>query len=85
MCLVFDTKRQRRMDFLFIIALIITVLNGVNLVIICIGFCTHQNFNKNIISEENPKNDNLNEEDNIMMTSNKNNIYLIKNNIKIKK
>lgn len=37
-CIVFDTKRQRRMDFLYVIATIYAVLNGIKLIILVIGF-----------------------------------------------
>ena len=47
-CLVFDTKRQRRMDFLFILFIILTVINGAKLIILFFGFCFEKLFNKNI-------------------------------------
>ena len=50
MCIVFDTKRQRRMDFLYVIATIYAVLNGIKLIILVIGFCLQNKFNKNIIN-----------------------------------
>ena len=49
-CIVFDTKRQRRMDFLYVIATIYAVLNGIKLIILVIGFCLQNKFNKNIIN-----------------------------------
>ena len=49
-CIVFDTKRQMRMDFLYVIATIYAVLNGIKLIILVIGFCLQNKFNKNIIN-----------------------------------
>ena len=55
MCIVFDTKRQRRMDFLYVIATIYAVLNGIKLIILVIGYCLQNKFNKNIISGQIPQ------------------------------
>ena len=55
MCIVFDTKRQRRMDFLYVIATIYAVLNGIKLIILVIGFCLQNKFNKNIIYGQIPQ------------------------------
>ena len=54
-CLVFDTKRQRRMDFLFIIGIIFTVINGAKLIILIIGACCQNRFNKNILTGDIPQ------------------------------
>ena len=54
-CLVFDTKRQRRMDFFFIIAIIFTVINGAKLIIVIIGSCCQNHFNKNISNGDIPQ------------------------------
>jgi len=54
-CLVFDTKRQRRMDFLFILFIIFTVINGAKLIILFFGFCFEKLFNKNIAKGNNYK------------------------------
>ena len=48
-CLVFDTKRQRRMDFLFILFIILTVINSAKLIILFFGFFFEKLFNKNIV------------------------------------
>ena len=53
-CLVFDTKRQRRMDFLFIIIIILTAINGAKLIILFFGFCFEKLFNKNISQGSKP-------------------------------
>ena len=55
MCIVFDTKRQRRMDFLYVIATIYAVLNGIKLIILVIGFCLQNKFNKNIMCGQIPQ------------------------------
>ena len=88
-CLTFDTTRQRRMDFLAIIAIIFIILNGVKLIVVMLGVCKQNSFNKNITSGNIPQYNISNEEcDDVNAYSNKNNIYInngIKNiNIKIK-
>jgi hypothetical protein len=50
-CLVFDTKRQRRMDFLFILFIILTVINSAKLIILFFGFFFVKIFNKKIIKD----------------------------------
>jgi len=45
-CLVFDTTRQRRMNFLCIMAIIISVLNVAKFIINIIGICSIKNFRK---------------------------------------
>ena len=45
-CLVFDTSRQRRMDFLFIVAEIISALNIIHLISTIIGICSLRSFRK---------------------------------------
>ena len=55
-CLVFDTTRQRRMDFLCIMSIIISSLNVVNLIVCVIGICKIKGFKKRyarIIGEKN--------------------------------
>ena len=82
-CLVFDTKRQRRMDFLTIIAIIYTVLNGINLIICIIGFCMFNRFNKNISTGDIPQYNVSSEECDKCNLNNKiNNNICINNNIK---
>ena len=46
-CLLFDTTRQRRMNFLSIMGLIITVLNGIKLIVSIIGTCLIKRFKHN--------------------------------------
>ena len=63
MCLVFDTTRQRRMDFLCIMSLIISGLNVVKLIVSIIGICEIKNFKKKylkIINEQNEEEINTN-------------------------
>ena len=60
-CLVFETKRQRRMDFLFILFIILTVINGAKLIILFFGFCFLKLFNKNIIKGNYSKNKIINQ------------------------
>ena len=76
MCIVFDTKRQRRMDFLYVIATIYAVLNGIKLVIIVIGFCLQNKFNKNIIYGQIPQYNVVNSE----YENNLNDVNLYDNN-----
>ena len=54
-CIVFDTKRQRRMDFVFVITIIFAVMNGIKLVFLIIGFCLQNKFNKKIWTGEIPQ------------------------------
>ena len=80
MCIVFDTKRQRRMDFLYVIATIYAVLNGIKLIILVIGFCLQNKFNRNIISGQIPQYNVVNSE----FENNINDINLYDNNNKNK-
>jgi hypothetical protein len=47
-CIVFDTKRHRRMDFFFVIATILLVLNGIKILILIFGCCWQNRFNRKI-------------------------------------
>jgi hypothetical protein len=76
MCIVFDTKRQRRMDFLYVIATIYAVLNGIKLIILVIGFCLQNKFNKNIIYGQIPQYNVVNSE----YENNINDVNLFDNN-----
>ena len=49
-CMAFDTSRQRRMDFLAIIAIIFIILNGVKLIVVMLGVFKQNSYNKNITS-----------------------------------
>ena len=65
-CLVFDTKRQRRIDFFYAISIILAFLSGIKLIFLVIGMCFQNRFNKkistgqipqyNIVNSENDKN-----------------------------
>ena len=75
-CLVFDTKRQRRMDFFFIITIIFTVISGTKLIIVIIGSCCQNHFNKNISTGDIPQYIIANEfNTNIKTVNNSNDIY----------
>ena len=86
-CLVFDTTRQRRMDFLFILTIIYTILSGSKLIILVFGFGIQNNFNKNISTGEIPQynlscdecNDIINNNNIKSMNSNLNNLNFKKN------
>ena len=78
-CLIFDTKRKRRMDFLYIITIIFTILNVAKTIILVFGFCIQNNFNHNISTGDIPQYNISNDEYNYM---NNNNIYNNDNNIK---
>lgn len=54
-CIVFDTKRQRRMDFFYTIATIFLVLNGIRIIILIFGCCLQNRFNKKISLGEMPQ------------------------------
>ena len=54
-CIVFDTKRQRRMDFFYVIATILLVLNGIRIIILIFGCCWQNRFNKKISWGEIPQ------------------------------
>ena len=83
-CLVFDTTRKRRMDFMVIIVFIYTVLSGMKLITLVIGYCSQNKFNKYISTGDIPQYNISSEESNNMNNANSfnnNNIY-INNNIK---
>ena len=76
-CLVFDTTRQRRMDFLCIMSIIISSLNVVKLIVCIIGICKINNFKKKytkIILEKNEEEVNTINTTNIINTTNNNDI-----------
>ena len=88
-CIVFDTKRKRRMDFFYVLAIIMAILKGVNLIILIIGFCKQNKFNKEISTGRIPQynianneyDKNLNDNNNIINNSNNNIFNNINNNI----
>jgi uncharacterized membrane protein len=55
MCLVFDSKRKRRMDFFFILAIILASLNGLKIIILLVGICWQNRFNKKISTGQIPQ------------------------------
>ena len=87
-CIVFDTKRQRRMDFFFVIATILCVLNGIKILILLFGCCWQNRFNNKISNGQIPqynivtpeKNNNSNKYNNIKIDKIKNEIKEEKNN-----
>ena len=48
MCIVFDTKRQRRMDFFYVIATILLAISGIKIIILIFGCCWQNRFNTKI-------------------------------------
>jgi len=54
-CVVFDTKRQRRMDFFYVIITVLLVLNGIKIIILIIGCCWQNRFNRKISSGQIPQ------------------------------
>ena len=55
MCIVFDTKRQRRMDFFYLITIILAVLSGIKILILIFS-CSLQNiFNRHITTGQIPQ------------------------------
>ena len=55
MCIVFDTKRQRRMDFFFVLASILVILNGLKVIILIVGICWQSKFNRQVSSGQIPQ------------------------------
>ena len=47
-CIVFDTKRQRRMDFFYVISTVLLSLNGIKIIILISGCCWQNRFNNKI-------------------------------------
>ena len=54
-CVVFDTKRQGRMDFFYVIITVLLVLNGIKIIILIIGCCWQNRFNRKISSGQIPQ------------------------------
>ena len=74
-CLVFDTKRQRRMDFIHAIFLILVILSGLKMVIIIIGICIQNKFIKKISTGQLPQYNIENSEYNKNLNDNNFNTY----------
>ena len=67
-CLVFDTTRQGRMDFLCVMSIIISSLYVVKLIVSIFGICKIKNFRKlylKINNEQNKKEINTNNNNDI--------------------
>ena len=62
LCLVFDTTRQRRMNFFCVMAIIISVLNVIKVITSIISICLIKNFNKKYSDENNYENNYINDE-----------------------
>ena len=84
MCLVFDTKRQRRMDFFYVLASILVILNGVKFIILLVGICWQNRFNKEISTGQIPQYNIVNSEYDNNINDKKNNIINNSNNKMIK-
>ena len=54
-CLIFDTKRRRRMDFYYSIGSIIAILTGVRMIILVLGICLQNQFNRKISNGQIPQ------------------------------
>ena len=54
-CLVFDTKRQRRMNFFYALSSILLILACLKFIFIIIGFCWQNKFNKRITAGQIPQ------------------------------
>ena len=52
-CLVFDTTRQRRMNFFCVMAIIISALNVIKIITSIISICLIKNFGKKYKEENN--------------------------------
>ena len=55
MCIVFDSKRKRRMDLFFILAIILASLNGLKIIILIVGICWQNKFNRKVSSGQMPQ------------------------------
>ena len=77
-CIVFDTKRQRRMDFFYVIATVLLVISGIKIIILLFGCCWQNRFNSKISIGQIPQYDFVSSEKN--NTNNTNiNRYIIFN------
>ena len=56
LCLIFDTTRQRRMNFFCVMAIIISVLNIIKIIISIISICLIKNFEKKFLNVDNDEN-----------------------------
>ena len=54
MCLIFDKKRQRRMDFFYILSSILLILSGIKFLVLIIANCWHNRFNRKIATGQLP-------------------------------
>ena len=79
-CLIFDTKRRRRMDFFYVIASIIAILTGVRMIILIIGICLQNHFNRKISYGQIPQYNNENNEFDNNINDNKLNDNIFINN-----
>ena len=61
-CLVFDTKRQRRIDFFYTIVSILVILTGIKLIFLVVGICFQNRFNKKISTGQIPQYNIMNSE-----------------------
>ena len=81
-CIVFDTKRQRRMDFFYVISTVLLVINGLKIIILISGCCWQNRFNRKISSGQIPQYDFTSAE--INNNSNDSRKIDVETNIKIK-
>ena len=81
-CIVFDTKRQRRMDFFYVISTVLLVINGLKIIILISGCCWQNRFNRKISSGQIPQYDFTSAE--INNNSNDSRKIDVEKNIKIK-
>ena len=86
-CIVFDTSRRRRMDFFYIIITILAILNGIKILILIIGCCWQNRFNRHISSGQIPQYHIINSEydKNVINYNNKDKDQTIINQKNIKK
>ena len=54
MCIIFDKRRQRRMDLFYILSSILLILSGIKFLILIIGNCWQNRFNKKIATGQLP-------------------------------
>ena len=63
-CIVFDTKRQRRMDFFYVISTVLLVISGIKIIILLFGCCWQNRFNSKISIGQIPQYDFVSSEKN---------------------
>ena len=83
MCLIFDTKRKRRIYFFQIISIIFCIFSGIKMIILILGVCIQNKFNKKISAGQIPQYNIENSEYNKNLDENENAFNPINNRNKM--